>query len=150
MKYKCIINSFSPEETVQIAKKVADHLSKGSIVCLDGDLGAGKTIFAKGLIKALGVIDLVTSPTFTIVNEYRGRFPVYHFDVYRIDNPYEMYDIGFDEYIFGEGISVIEWGSKIKEILPDKYVEIILEKDLSIGTNYRKLIIEAGDDNIII
>lgn len=133
--------SNSLEETQKIAYDVASYLKPGDVVCLGGDLGAGKTAFAKGLAKALGVEDHVTSPTFTIVNEYNGKWPVYHFDVYRINDIEEMVEIGFDEYIDGDGISIIEWAENIREILPSAYWKISITKDLSKGENYREIYI---------
>ncbi len=132
----------SEEQTVMVAFDIARTLKQGDVICLGGDLGAGKTVFARGMIKALGVDDYVTSPTFTIVNEYDGKYPVYHFDVYRVDDYDEILDIGFDEYIYGDGISIIEWADKIKEILPASYIRIDIEKDISKGENYREITIE--------
>ncbi len=116
------------------------------MICLDGDLGAGKTAFAKGLIKSLGVEEHVTSPTFTIVNEYNGKWPIYHFDVYRINDIEEMYEIGFEEYVYGDGISIIEWADNIKEIIPSSHMKVEIKKDLNRGENYREIMI--GADNL--
>ncbi len=138
--------SNSPAETEKIAYDVASNLKPGDVICLGGDLGAGKTAFAKGLIKSLGVVDHVTSPTFTIVNEYDGKWPVYHFDVYRINDVEEMFEIGFEEYVYGDGISIIEWADNIKEILPLSHLKIEIKKDLSRGENYREIMI--GADNL--
>ena len=131
--------SESSEQTEKIAYDVAAFLEPGDVVCLGGDLGAGKTVFAKGLVKALGVEGYVTSPTFTIVNEYSGRYPIYHFDVYRINDVDEMFEIGFEEYIYGEGISIIEWADNIREILPPSRLRIDIKKDLQKGENYREI-----------
>ena len=131
--------SESSEQTEKIAYDVAAFLEPGDVVCLGGDLGAGKTVFAKGLMKALGVEGYVTSPTFTIVNEYSGRYPIYHFDVYRINDVDEMFEIGFEEYIYGEGISIIEWADNIREILPPSRLSIDIKKDLQKGENYREI-----------
>ena len=107
------------KETREIGFKLGKLLKPGSIVCLIGDLGAGKTTMTQSLAEALEVDDYITSPTFTIVNEYEGKMPLYHFDVYRIGCSEEMYDIGFDEYINGEGVCIIEWANIIEDILPD-------------------------------
>ncbi|GAA0106152.1 tRNA (adenosine(37)-N6)-threonylcarbamoyltransferase complex ATPase subunit type 1 TsaE [Paraclostridium sordellii] len=112
------------EQTKDIGYKLGQLLTPKSVVCLIGDLGAGKTTMTQSLAKALEVDDYITSPTFTIVNEYEGRMPLYHFDVYRIGSSDEMYDIGFDEYIDGDGVCIIEWANLIEDILPDEYLYI--------------------------
>ncbi|WP_250672888.1 tRNA (adenosine(37)-N6)-threonylcarbamoyltransferase complex ATPase subunit type 1 TsaE [Paraclostridium ghonii] len=112
------------EQTREIGFKLGQLLTPKSVVCLIGDLGAGKTTMTKSLAKSLEVDDDITSPTFTIVNEYEGKIPLYHFDVYRIGSSDEMYDIGFDEYINGDGVCIIEWANLIEDILPDEYLYI--------------------------
>ncbi|GAA0700901.1 tRNA (adenosine(37)-N6)-threonylcarbamoyltransferase complex ATPase subunit type 1 TsaE [Paraclostridium ghonii] len=112
------------EQTREIGFKLGQLLTPKSVVCLIGDLGAGKTTMTKSLAKSLEVDDDITSPTFTIVNEYEGKMPLYHFDVYRIGSSDEMYDIGFDEYINGDGVCIIEWANLIEDILPDEYLYI--------------------------
>ena len=131
--------SNSPDETQAFAADMAKRLSAGDVLCLYGDLGAGKTAFVQGLAKGLGIDEPITSPTFTIVNEYEGRLPLYHFDVYRIADSDEMYEVGFDEYVYGEGVSVIEWPQLIADILPDKRYDIEIKKDLEKGENYREI-----------
>jgi len=116
------------EETVRLGLRLGRILGKGDIVCLTGVLGTGKTALAKGIAAAMGVKGHVTSPTFTIVNEYEGRIPVYHFDVYRISDPDEMFDIGFEEYIDGSGLVIIEWADLIKPILPGEYIWVYIQK----------------------
>lgn len=133
----------SAEETKKKAAEFADKLKMGDVVCLYGDLGAGKTAFVQGLAKGLGIHEHITSPTFTIVNEYYGRLPLYHFDVYRIADPDEMYEIGYEEYVYGDGVSVIEWPQLIDEILPDKRYDITISKDYSKHDNYRVISIEV-------
>jgi tRNA threonylcarbamoyladenosine biosynthesis protein TsaE len=134
-----IYESNCVEDTYALAKEFSKSLKKGDIITLDGDLGAGKTAFTKGLADGLGITQHVQSPTFTIVNEYTGSgISLYHFDVYRIGDIDEMYDIGFDDYLFGDGICVIEWADKIKEILTS-YYEIKITKDLEKGEDYRKI-----------
>lgn len=112
------------EETKQIGYKLGKLLNKGNVICLIGDLGAGKTTLTQSIAKALEVDDYITSPTFTIVNEYEGRIPLYHFDVYRVGSSDEMYEIGFDEYIYGQGVCIIEWANLIEDILPQNYLYI--------------------------
>ena len=112
------------EQTKEIGYKLGQLLTPKSVVCLIGDLGAGKTTMTQSLAKALEVDDYITSPTFNIVNEYEVRMPLYHFDVYRIGSSDEMYDIGFDEYIDGEGVCIIEWANLIEDILPNEYLYI--------------------------
>ncbi|CEN92103.1 P-loop ATPases [[Clostridium] sordellii] len=112
------------EQTKDIGYKLGQLVTPKSVICLIGDLGAGKTTMTQSLAKALEVDDYITSPTFTIVNEYEGRIPLYHFDVYRIGSSDEMYDIGFDEYIDGDGVCIIEWANLIEDILPKEYLYI--------------------------
>ena len=108
-----------------------------------GDLGVGKTVFTQGMAKGLGIKEPVSSPTFTIVQVYEeGRLPFYHFDVYRIGDVEEMDEIGFDDYIYGDGVSLIEWANLIEEILPEKRTEIIIEKDLKNGFEFRRITVE--------
>lgn len=140
----------SDEETRKIGFKLGKLLKPGEIVCLVGDLGAGKTTMTQSLAQALEVDDYITSPTFTIVNEYEGKMPLYHFDVYRIGCSDEMYDIGFDDYINGEGVCIIEWANIIEDILPDEYLKIELKyKDIGremvlipYGKEYEKIVEE--------
>lgn len=139
-------HSNSTKETENIAAAFAKKLCAGDVVTLDGDLGAGKTAFTRGLVKGLGAEDIVSSPTFTIVNCYSARLPVYHFDVYRIEDCEEMYDVGFDEYVGGDGVAVIEWSEKIKEILPKPRYCVKIEKCLSKHDDYRVINIERIED----
>lgn len=131
--------SNSRDETKKIAAAFAKELKAGDVVCLIGDLGAGKTAFVDGLVNALGFTDYVSSPTFTLINEYTTDPPVYHFDVYRIENAAELYDIGLDEYLFGDGICVIEWADKIIDILPDNRYEVTITKNDKKGDDYREI-----------
>lgn len=134
--------SESAEETKAIAEKIAAELCSGDVLCMYGDLGAGKTSFVQGLAKGLGIEGHITSPTFTIVNEYYGRLTLYHFDVYRVADPDEMYEIGYEEYVYGDGVSVIEWPQLIDEILPEKRYNVTITKDYEKGDNYRLIKIE--------
>lgn len=137
--------SESPEETKEIAEEIAAELEPGDVLCMYGDLGAGKTAFVQGLAKGLGIKGHITSPTFTIVNEYYGRLTLYHFDVYRVADPDEMYEIGYEEYVYGDGVSVIEWPQLIDEILPDKRYSVTIEKDYDKHDNYRLIKLEKVD-----
>jgi len=134
------IISRNEEETKEIGYKLGKLLEEGDIVCLTGDLGAGKTTFTKSIAGGLGVKEDVTSPTFTIINEYDGRLPVYHFDVYRIMEIEEMYDIGYEEYFYGNGICIIEWASQIRELIPKEHlwIEIKLGDEISSREFYIK------------
>lgn len=139
-----IYNTNSPEETFKLGSDFAKKAVPGQIITLDGDLGCGKTVFAKGFANGLGITEEVTSPTFTIVQVYEdGRLPLYHFDVYRIMEPDEMYETGLDEYLFGNGVSLIEWAGNISEILPENIIRINIKKDNSVGFEHR--IIEVED-----
>lgn len=122
------IKTVSESETQDVGIILGSILKKGDIVALEGELGVGKTVFVKGIAAALGVAEYVTSPTFVIMNEYKGRFPLYHFDVYRISDPQDMYDIGFDEYICSDGIVIIEWADLTREILPAEIIWIKMER----------------------
>lgn len=144
-----IYKSNSCEETEKIACALASRLEGGEIIALDGDLGAGKTAFVRGLAKGLKIHDRVVSPTFTIVNEYRGEnLPLFHFDVYRIESADEMYDIGWEDYLARGGIIVIEWAVNIAEILEnERLLKINIEKDLNVSEDYRIITVE-GDVSI--
>lgn len=141
-----IIESFSPEDTFRVGEQLAKDARPGDIYTLDGDLGVGKTIFTKGMAKGLGIEEPVTSPTFTILQEYEsGRLPLYHFDVYRIGDPEEMDEIGYEDYFYGQGICLIEWADLIEELIPKEAVRICIEKDLEKGLDYRRIRIERGE-----
>lgn len=125
--YKFVSNS--EQDTKAFAKKLASKLSKGDVVVLTGELGAGKTKFTEGFLSYFGLENEISSPTFTIVNEYKNdKTTIYHFDVYRLENSDEFYAIGGEEY-FEKGISIIEWGELIKDALPENYINISFEKD---------------------
>lgn len=132
--------TYSEQETFELGKEIGESAQSGDVFTLEGDLGVGKTIFTKGLAYGLGVREDVVSPTFTIVQEYEdGRLPFYHFDVYRIGDVEEMDEIGYEDYIHGEGVCLIEWANLIEEILPEKRTEIVIEKDLEQGFDYRRI-----------
>lgn len=135
--------SHSTEETENIAYEFAKTLRGGEVITLDGDLGAGKTAFTRGLARGLGITDSVSSPTFTIVNEYRnGETPLFHFDVYRLESSDEMYDIGWEDYISQGAVIVIEWAKNIADIL-EECIAIDITKDLNISEDYRKIVIKG-------
>ncbi|ACL75177.1 tRNA (adenosine(37)-N6)-threonylcarbamoyltransferase complex ATPase subunit type 1 TsaE [Ruminiclostridium cellulolyticum] len=136
------IETHSFEETVEVGIKLGNILKSGDVIWLSGDLGTGKTALTNGIAKALGIDAYITSPTFNLVNEYEGRLPLYHFDVYRISDPDEMFDIGFDEYIDDGGVTVIEWGEQIAEILPSDIIRVTIEKNLQKGLDVREITIE--------
>lgn len=130
----------SIDETTSIGQRLGQLLMPGDVICLTGDLGTGKTHITKGIAKGLNIDDIITSPTFTIVNEYdSGRLKMNHFDVYRVNDPDEIYAIGFDDYIFSEAVSIIEWANYIEDILPNEYLHIHISKDLSKDEDYRKI-----------
>lgn len=109
----------SEKEVEELGLVLANRLGPGSVVALSGELGTGKTTFTKAIAKGLGITDLITSPTFTIIHEYKGgRLPLYHFDVYRIDEEEQFHNLGYEEYFYGDGVCVIEWADKIEEYLP--------------------------------
>ena len=138
-----INESRSAKETYDLGKKIGSHAKAGEVYTLVGDLGVGKTVFTQGLAKGLGIEEPISSPTFTIVQVYDdGRLPFYHFDVYRIGDIEEMDEVGFEEYVMGEGVSLIEWANLIEEILPERRTNILIEKDLTQGFDYRRITIE--------
>lgn len=135
-----IYESYSPEDTRALGRQLAGKVRPGDIVTLTGDLGVGKTVFVKGFAEGLGITEPVTSPTFTLVCEYTtGTIPLYHFDVYRIEDEDEMYAVGLDEYLNGDGVCLIEWAERIDDLIPRPFTKIIIEKDLSRGLDYRRI-----------
>lgn len=132
------------EETNQFGIRLGKMLKSGDVVCLNGELGAGKTTLTKSIGLGLDVDDYITSPTFSLINEYDGRVPLYHFDVYRLENTEELYDLGFDEYFYGRGVSVIEWADKIESFLPEE--RIVLDIENIDNTDKRKINITIFGD----
>ncbi len=140
------------EATKDFGIKLGSLLSAGDILCLNGDLGAGKTTMTKSIGLGLGVEDYITSPTFALINEYRGRFPVYHFDVYRLEGVDDLFDLGFDEYFFGGGVCIIEWAEKISDLIPEDRIVIDIKKGQDLderlvsiygrGRSYEKIVKE--------
>ena len=138
------VESHSREETIKFAANLAAKSKPGDVYTLTGDLGVGKTVFAKGFAKGLGVTEPVTSPTFTIVQEYlSGRLPFFHFDVYRIADPDEMEETGFYDYLDRGGVVLIEWAELIEDILPFPRTSIKIEKDLNGDDDYRLITVEV-------
>ena len=145
-----IIETNSPEETFRLGERLGRQARAGQIYTLRGDLGVGKTVFTQGIARGLGITEAVASPTFTIVQEYQeGRLPFYHFDVYRIGDIEEMEEIGYDDYFFGNGVCMIEWADRIRELLPEQVISVEIEKDLEKGFDYRKITIEGLGEEIL-
>lgn len=137
-----VYESASEKETARIAAELARDVKPGTILCLDGDLGTGKTVFTQGFAKGLGITEPVNSPTFTIMQLYeQGRLPLYHFDVYRIANPMEMEEIGYEDYFYGRGVCLVEWAVLVREIIPEQAIWVRLEKDLKKGFDFRRILI---------
>lgn len=146
--YSCggnmVYETMSPEETFELGKRIGECAKSGQIICLNGDLGVGKTVFTQGFAQGLGIEESVNSPTFTIIQIYdEGRMPLYHFDVYRIGDPEEMYEIGYEEYFFGEGVCLIEWSELIEELIPNEAAFVLIEKNLDKGLDYRMITVEG-------
>ena len=139
-----IYETNSEKETFELGKNLGEQAKAGQIFCLNGDLGVGKTVFTQGFAKGLGIEENVNRPTFTIIQVYEeGRIPLYHFDVYRIGDPEEMYEIGYEEYFFGEGVCLIEWSKLIEELIPEEAINIEIDKNLEKGLDYRKITVEG-------
>lgn len=135
-----VIETNTERETYELGVEMGERATAGQVYTLIGDLGVGKTVFTKGLAAGLGITEPVSSPTFTIVQIYEeGRLPFYHFDVYRIGDAEEMDEIGFEDYIYSGGVSLIEWADLIEELLPKHYTEVKIEKDLQKGFDYRRI-----------
>ncbi|MCR4830437.1 MAG: tRNA (adenosine(37)-N6)-threonylcarbamoyltransferase complex ATPase subunit type 1 TsaE [Pseudobutyrivibrio sp.] len=138
-----IFETNSAEETENLGRTLAEKATEGQVYTLIGDLGVGKTVFTQGFATGLNIDEPICSPTFTIVQEYdTGRLPFYHFDVYRIGDIEEMDEIGYEDYVYGDGVCLIEWANLIEEILPEKYIQITIEKNLEKGFDYRKITVE--------
>lgn len=142
-----IYESFSPEETRKIASDIAENAKESDVFCLTGDLGAGKTVFAKGFAEGLGINEHITSPTFTIFNIYNGRIPLYHFDMYRIEDEDELYNLGVEEYFYGKGICLIEWPEMAMGLIPSDAAWISIKKDINKSEDYRKIEINLSKPN---
>ncbi len=138
-----VIETWSPQETFALGQRMGREARPGQVICLNGDLGVGKTVFTQGFAEGLGIGEPVNSPTFTILQQYEeGRLPLYHFDVYRIGDVSEMDEIGYEDCFYGDGVSLIEWPTKIREILPAQVTWVEIEKDLEKGFDYRRIRVE--------
>jgi len=142
------VHSGSPEETQRLAGRLAARLRGGDVLCLSGRLGAGKTCFVQGLAAGLGVGSAVRSPTFTLVHEYRGRLPVYHIDAYRLTGPEDLEDIGGDEYLCGDGVTVIEWAERVRPLVPAAHLWITLAIPADDPDRRRILRLEPAGDRM--
>lgn len=139
-----IYESNSREDTFNLGRQLGEKARAGQVYCLDGDLGVGKTVFTQGFARGLGIEAPVASPTFTIVQQYdEGRLPLWHFDVYRIGDISEMDEIGWEDCFYGEGVCLVEWSSRIEELLPEDAIHITIEKDLERGFDYRRIAVEG-------
>ena len=135
--------TYSAEETAALGESIGQNAVPGEVYTLIGDLGVGKTVLTQGIAKGLGITEPICSPTFTIVQIYEeGRLPFYHFDVYRIGDIEEMDEIGYEDYFYGDGVTMIEWANLIEDILPPQYHQITIEKDLEKGFDYRRITVE--------
>ena len=138
-----IIETNSEKETREVGRQIAMYAQAGQVFALVGDLGVGKTVFTQGMAEGLGISEPVNSPTFTILQVYEGgQLPFYHFDVYRIEEPEEMEEIGYEDCFYGNGICLVEWADLIRELMPEHTVTITIEKDLSRGFDFRKITVE--------
>lgn len=136
----------SPEETQKLGFEFGSKATPGTVIALIGDLGVGKTVFTKGFAQGLGIKEDVVSPTFTILETYEsGRLDLYHFDVYRIGDVEEMEEVGFDDYVYGNGVSLIEWAGLIEDIMPKGTFVVNIKKDLSKGLDYRLIEITKSE-----
>lgn len=145
---KTVTEAFTPDDTFRLGFQMAEKAAPGDVIALLGDLGVGKTVFTKGFAAGLGIQEEISSPTFTILQLYEeGRLPLYHFDVYRIGDPEEMMEVGWDDYIYGNGVCLIEWANLIEDLMeeiPDgKLKRVTIEKNPKKGFDYRKITVEA-------
>lgn len=141
-----IYETYGPEETRELGKRIGERAKPGDLYTLTGELGVGKTVFTQGIAEGLGIAEPVCSPTFTIVQVYEeGRLPFYHFDVYRIGDVCEMDEIGYEDYFYGNGLCMVEWANLIEELLPEERREVLIEKDLDKGFDYRKITIRETE-----
>ena len=145
---KKVAEAFTPEDTFRLGFQMAEKAAPGDVIALLGDLGVGKTVFTKGFAAGLGIQEDISSPTFTILQLYEeGRLPLYHFDVYRIGDPEEMMEVGWDDYVYGNGVCLIEWANLIEDLMeeiPDgKLKRVTIEKNPEKGFDYRKITVES-------
>lgn len=143
MEEKKVFETYGPQETHDLGRKLGAQALPGQVICLEGDLGVGKTVFTQGFAEGLGIDGQVNSPTFTILQIYEeGRLPLYHFDVYRIGDAQEMEEIGYEEYFYGQGVCLIEWPSRIEELIPPEAARILIEKAPERGFDYRRIAVQ--------
>lgn len=136
-------------QTEELACRLGQNAAAGEVYALDGELGSGKTVFARGFARGLGIEGGVASPTFTIVHEYRtGRLPLFHFDIYRLMDEDALWEIGWEEYLEAGGVCLVEWASQLAGSMPDNTVWLKLEKDLSRGDGYRRITLQRGDGQL--
>ena len=141
-KRELVVETFSPEETLELGRRLGQQAKPGEVYTLIGDLGVGKTVLTQGIAEGLEIEEPICSPTFTIVQVYEeGRMPFYHFDVYRIGDVEEMEEIGYEDYFYGDGLCMIEWANLVGEMLPPYYRESTIGKDLERGLDYRRITI---------
>ena len=145
---KKVAEAFTPEDTFRLGFQMAEKAAPGDVIALLGDLGVGKTVFTKGFAAGLGIQEDISSPTFTILQLYEeGRLPLYHFDVYRIGDPEEMMEVGWDDYVYGNGVCLIEWANLIEDLMEEisdgKLKRVTIEKNPEKGFDYRKITVEG-------
>lgn len=141
-----IIETNSAAQTYETGFNMGRNVKPGQIICLEGELGVGKTVFTQGFAKGLGIDEPICSPTFTIIQEYKeGRLPLYHFDVYRISSPEEMDEIGYEEYFYSDGVCLVEWGNLFPGLFPEDTVYVTIKKNLDKGFDYRIITVEGGE-----
>ena len=141
-----IIETNSAAQTYETGFNMGRNVKPGQIICLEGELGVGKTVFTQGFAKGLGINEPICSPTFTIIQEYKeGRLPLYHFDVYRISSPEEMDEIGYEEYFYSDGVCLVEWVNLFPELFPEDTVYVTIKKNLDKGFDYRIITVEGGE-----
>ena len=135
-----IVETNSAYETFELGRKLGSEAKAGEIICLNGDLAVGKTVFTQGFASGLGITEPISSPTFTIVQEYtKGRLPLYHFDIYRLSDISELDEIGYEEYFFSDGVCLVEWGNLFPEIFPEQTTYITIKKNIEKGFDYREI-----------
>lgn len=136
-----IVDTNSAYETFEFGKKMGSKAKSGDIICLNGDLAVGKTVFTQGFACGLGITESISSPTFTIVQEYttKGKLPLYHFDLYRLSDISEFDEIGYEEYFFSDGVCLVEWGNLFPEIFPEQTIYITIKKNIEKGFDYREI-----------
>ncbi|MCR5502058.1 MAG: tRNA (adenosine(37)-N6)-threonylcarbamoyltransferase complex ATPase subunit type 1 TsaE [Lachnospiraceae bacterium] len=140
-----VFESENREMTFDFGRDLGEKAKSGEVYALYGDLGTGKTVFAQGFAEGLGIREIVNSPTFTLLQVYEdGRLPLYHFDVYRLGDPSEAEEIGFEEYVSGDGVSLVEWADLVEELLPPGTIRIIIRKDPEKGADYRRIEVEPS------